>query len=60
MATNLFRRYIPRCYRRFMFRKSMNFGMIICGNHDACLYGSKIDGLDKNVHYLCNLRLLCP
>ncbi len=28
--------------------------IFICGNHDACLYGSKIDGLDKNVHYLCN------
>ena len=28
--------------------------IFICGNHDACLYGAKIDGLDKNVHYLCN------
>ena len=28
--------------------------IFICGNHDACLYGAKIGGLDKNVHYLCN------
>ena len=28
--------------------------IFICGNHDACLYGAQIDGLDKNVHYLCN------
>lgn len=26
----------------------------ICGNHDDCLYGANIDGLDNNVHYLCN------
>ncbi|UKI45290.1 MAG: serine/threonine protein phosphatase [Porphyromonadaceae bacterium] len=26
----------------------------ICGNHDDCLYGANIDGLDENVHYLCN------
>lgn len=26
----------------------------ICGNHDECLYGAHIDGLDGNVHYLCN------
>ena len=26
----------------------------ICGNHDDCLYGANIDGLDSNVHYLCN------
>ena len=25
-----------------------------CGNHDACLYGANIEGLDSNVHYLCN------
>lgn len=25
-----------------------------CGNHDECLYGANIDGLDNNVHYLCN------
>lgn len=25
-----------------------------CGNHDDCLYGANIDGLDSNVHYLCN------
>lgn len=28
--------------------------IFICGNHDECLYGANIDGLDNNVHYLCN------
>ena len=28
--------------------------IFICGNHDGCLYGATIDGLDGNVHYLCN------
>lgn len=28
--------------------------IFICGNHDGCLYGANIDGLDSNVHYLCN------
>lgn len=28
--------------------------IFICGNHDDCLYGANIDGLDANVHYLCN------
>ncbi len=28
--------------------------LFICGNHDECLYGANIDGLDENVHYLCN------
>lgn len=28
--------------------------IFICGNHDECLYGSNIEGLDANVHYLCN------
>ena len=28
--------------------------IFICGNHDACLYGVNIEGLDSNVHYLCN------
>lgn len=28
--------------------------IFICGNHDECLYGANIDGLDQNVHYLCN------
>lgn len=28
--------------------------IFICGNHDDCLYGATIDGLDDNVHYLCN------
>ena len=27
--------------------------IFICGNHDECLYGANIDGLDDNVHYLC-------
>lgn len=28
--------------------------IFICGNHDDCLYGANIDGLDSNVHYLCS------
>ena len=28
--------------------------IFICGNHDSCLYDANIDGLDSNVHYLCN------
>ena len=28
--------------------------IFICGNHDDCLYGANINGLDANVHYLCN------
>lgn len=28
--------------------------IFICGNHDDSLYGANIDGLDSNVHYLCN------
>ncbi|MDE6522699.1 MAG: metallophosphatase domain-containing protein [Muribaculaceae bacterium] len=28
--------------------------IFICGNHDDCLYDANIDGLDNNVHYLCN------
>ena len=28
--------------------------IFICGNHDECLYGANIDGLDSEVHYLCN------
>ncbi len=28
--------------------------IFICGNHDECLYGANISGLDTNVHYLCN------
>ncbi|MDE6267542.1 MAG: metallophosphatase domain-containing protein [Muribaculaceae bacterium] len=28
--------------------------IFICGNHDECLYGARIDGLDSNVRYLCN------
>ena len=31
--------------------------IFICGNHDECLYGNKVDGLDVNVHYLCNSGL---
>ena len=28
--------------------------IFICGNHDMCMYGANIGGLDPNVHYLCN------
>lgn len=28
--------------------------IFISGNHDDCLYGANIDGLDSNVHYICN------
>lgn len=28
--------------------------IFICGNHDECLYGATINGLNNNVHYLCN------
>jgi len=28
--------------------------IFVCGNHDDCLYGANIEGLDNNVHYLCN------
>jgi Icc-related predicted phosphoesterase len=28
--------------------------IFICGNRDECLYESNVDGLDDNVHYLCN------
>ncbi len=28
--------------------------VFICGNHDECLYGANIEGLDENVYYLCN------
>lgn len=28
--------------------------IFVCGNHDACLFGANIDGIDANVHYLCN------
>lgn len=28
--------------------------IFICGNHDECMYGANIGGLDNNVHYLCN------
>lgn len=28
--------------------------IFICGNHDDCLYNAEIEGLDSNVHYLCN------
>ena len=27
--------------------------VLLAGNHDACLYGAHLDGLDDNVHYLC-------
>ncbi|MDE6702057.1 MAG: metallophosphatase domain-containing protein [Muribaculaceae bacterium] len=28
--------------------------IFICGNHDECIYGANVEGLDSNVHYLCN------
>lgn len=28
--------------------------IFICGNHDECMYEANIEGLDENVHYLCN------
>ena len=28
--------------------------IFICGNHDECLYGANVSGLDSNVHYLNN------
>ena len=31
--------------------------IFICGNHDECLYGANIDGLDNNVHYLNNSEI---
>lgn len=31
-----------------------NHKIFICGNHDEYLYGADIEGLDRNVHYLCN------
>lgn len=31
--------------------------IFICGNHDDCLYGANIGGLDDNVHYLCNFGI---
>lgn len=27
--------------------------VLVAGNHDACLYGARLDGLDDNVHNLC-------
>ena len=32
--------------------------IFICGNHDMCLYGANIEGLDSNVHYLCNSAIV--
>ena len=28
--------------------------IFVCGNHEEGLYGINIEGLDSNVHYLCN------
>ncbi|MBD5207674.1 MAG: serine/threonine protein phosphatase [Bacteroidales bacterium] len=28
--------------------------IFICGNHDECLYGANIEGMDSNVYFLCN------
>lgn len=35
-----------------------NHKIFICGNHDECLYGASIDGLDNNTHYLCNSGII--
>lgn len=32
--------------------------IFIAGNHDDCLYGAKIEGLDNNTHYLCNSSIV--
>lgn len=34
--------------------KAESFDFLICGNHNDCFYGTNFDGLDENVHYLCN------
>ena len=31
-----------------------DYKIFIAGNHDDCLFGAKIEGLDNNTHYLCN------
>ncbi len=28
--------------------------VFIAGNHDFCLRGARLEGLDENCHYLCN------
>ena len=28
--------------------------IFVAGNHDNCLYGEQIEGLDENCHYLCH------
>lgn len=33
---------------------SFQHKIFICGNHDECMYGANIAGIDANVHYLCN------
>ncbi len=35
--------------------------VLVAGNHDACLYGARLDGLDDNVHYLWRISglLIC-
>ncbi|MDR0941330.1 MAG: metallophosphatase domain-containing protein [Bacteroidales bacterium] len=30
------------------------YKIFVAGNHDDCLFGEQIEGLQKNVHYLCN------
>ena len=35
-----------------------NQKIFICGNHDECLYGASINGLDNNTHYLCNSGII--
>ena len=33
------------------------YKIFICGNHDECLYGADIQGLDDNVYYLNNTSI---
>ena len=32
--------------------------VFIAGNHDFCLRGARLEGLDENCHYLCNSGVL--
>ena len=40
-------------FMRWFSALSYAHKIFVAGNHDACLYGAVIDGLDSNVHYLC-------
>lgn len=34
------------------------YKLFIAGNHDDCLYGADLSGLDKNCYYLCNSSII--